>query len=204
MDLRLLATELVANAVRHTGVEDGSVEIELRIAPHTVHLTVIDDGPGFELPRRPIVERPRAPAAGACTSSTSARPAGAPSAPIATACGWSWPVAEITSEPLGPGTAVVAVTGEVTFSNVARLDREIDHVLTDATQPRRRPHRRDVHRLVRALDAADRVFAGARARGGTVALVLAQDEPPSIFRFRGVDRLLALYPSREAALAGLS
>ena len=36
-----------------------------------------------------------------------------------------------------------------------------------------------------------------------VALVLAEGEPPSIFRFRGVDRLLALYPSRDAALAGL-
>ena len=33
--------------------------------------------------------------------------------------------------------------------------------------------------------------------------MLADGEPPSIFRFRGVDRLLALYPSREAALAGL-
>ena len=30
--------------------------------------------------------------------------------------------------------------------------------------------------------------------------MLAQGEPPSIFRFRGVDRLLSLYPSREAAL----
>ena len=47
--------------------------------------------------------------------------------------------------------------------------------------------------------------ASARARdvGGTVALVLADDEPPSIFRFRGVDRLLSLYPSRAAALEAL-
>ena len=33
MDLRLLATELVANAVRHTGVEAGTVEVEVRVAP---------------------------------------------------------------------------------------------------------------------------------------------------------------------------
>ena len=36
-----------------------------------------------------------------------------------------------------------------------------------------------------------------------MALVLAQGEPPSIFRFRGVDRLLSLYPSQEAALESL-
>lgn len=53
-DVRLLATELVANAVRHTGVEHGTVAIELRIAPRTVHLSVYDDGPGFPLPERPI------------------------------------------------------------------------------------------------------------------------------------------------------
>ena len=47
--------------------------------------------------------------------------------------------------------------------------------------------------------------ASTRARdvGGTVALVLADGEPLSIFRFRGVDRLLSLYPSRAAALEGL-
>ena len=47
--------------------------------------------------------------------------------------------------------------------------------------------------------------ASARARdgGGGVALVLAQGEPPSIFRSRGVDRLLSLYAGRDAALDGL-
>ena len=112
-------------------------------------------------------------------------------------------MSEITTEPLGPDTAVVAVTGEITFSNVTALDRQIVVALADATN------------LV--VDLTDVTFidssglstlltASARARehGGTVALVLAQDEPPSIFRFRGVDRLLALYPSREAALAALS
>ena len=112
-------------------------------------------------------------------------------------------MAEITTEPLGPGTAVVAVTGEITFSNVAALDHQIVVALADATN------------LVVDLTAVPFIdssglstllTASARAREhhGTVALVVAQDQPPSIFRFRGVDRLLALYPSREAALAGLS
>ncbi|MDA0183081.1 STAS domain-containing protein [Solirubrobacter phytolaccae] len=112
-------------------------------------------------------------------------------------------MAEIITEPLGPGTAVVAVDGEVTFSNVAALDHQITVALAEATN------------LVVDLTAVTFIdssglstllTASARARegGGTVALVVAQDEPPSIFRFRGVDRLLALYPSREAALAALS
>ncbi len=44
----------VANAVRHTGVEGGTAAIELRIAPHSVHLSVYDDGPGFTPPDRSI------------------------------------------------------------------------------------------------------------------------------------------------------
>ena len=53
--MRLLATELVANAVRHTGVVAGTVEVELRVAGDRVHLSVLDDGPGFELPERPVI-----------------------------------------------------------------------------------------------------------------------------------------------------
>jgi serine phosphatase RsbU (regulator of sigma subunit)/anti-sigma regulatory factor (Ser/Thr protein kinase) len=59
-DLRLLATELVANAVLHTGLAQGSVEVQLRLADDLVHLSVLDDGPGFELPQRPI-EAPDGP-----------------------------------------------------------------------------------------------------------------------------------------------
>jgi anti-sigma regulatory factor (Ser/Thr protein kinase) len=54
-DLRLLATELVANAVRHTGVADGSLELRVRMTGDVVHLSVADDGPGFEVPERPMV-----------------------------------------------------------------------------------------------------------------------------------------------------
>jgi anti-sigma B factor antagonist len=101
-------------------------------------------------------------------------------------------------------TTVVPVTGEVTFSNVGDLDRTLEQAfqngarnlvidLTDVTFM-------DSSGLSALLTAS----ASARERGGAVALVLAQGDPPSIFRFRGVDRLLALYPSREDALAGLS
>ena len=54
-DLRLLATELVANAVRHTGVADGSLELRVRMTGDVVHLSVADDGPGFETPERPMI-----------------------------------------------------------------------------------------------------------------------------------------------------
>jgi len=112
------------------------------------------------------------------------------------------PETAYTSEPLGPGTTAVAVAGEVTFSNVVDFDRALAQALDESQN------------LV--IDLTDVTFidssglsslltASARARdaGGNVALVLADGEPPSIFRFRGVDRLLSLYPSRTAALEGL-
>ena len=99
---------------------------------------------------------------------------------------------------------IVAVTGEVTFSNVAELTRRLETALregarnlvvdlTDVTFI-------DSSGLSALLSASGK----AQERGGALALVLAEGEPPSIFRFRGVDRLLALYPSRDAALAGLA
>jgi anti-sigma B factor antagonist len=99
---------------------------------------------------------------------------------------------------------IVAVTGEVTFSNVTDLNRRLEtaldgdaqHLVVDLTEV----SFIDSSGLSALLTAS----AEARRRGGAVALVLAQGEPPSIFRFRGVDRLLSLYPSREAALASLA
>jgi anti-anti-sigma factor len=101
-------------------------------------------------------------------------------------------------------TTVVPVRGEVTFSNVRAFDRELDQAfaagarnlvvdLTDVT-------------FIDSSGLSSLLTASARARkhGGRVALVLAHGEPPSIFRFRGVDRLLALYASRDAALADLA
>jgi anti-anti-sigma factor len=105
--------------------------------------------------------------------------------------------------PPEPAT-IVPVQGEVTFSNVREFDTALDEAFGDGAR-----------NLV--IDLTEVTFidssglsslltASARARdlGGTVALVLAQGEPPSIFRFRGVDRLLALYPSRAAALESFS
>jgi anti-sigma B factor antagonist len=98
---------------------------------------------------------------------------------------------------------VVDVSGEVTFSNVAGLSRRLEQALTRAR-----------HLVVdlsdvtfidsSGLSALLTASATARAKGGGLALVIAQGQPPSIFRFRGVDRLLALYTSRDDALAGLS
>ena len=107
-----------------------------------------------------------------------------------------------TNDPLGPVTTAVAVAGEVTFSNVGDFDRALEEALE-------RGARNLVVDLTEVtfidssgLSALLTASARARDQGGAVALVLAEGEPPSIFRFRGVDRLLALYPSREDALEG--
>jgi anti-anti-sigma factor len=101
-------------------------------------------------------------------------------------------------------TAVVPVSGEVTFSNVRDFDRRLDQAFADGA----RNLIIDLSEVTfidsSGLSALLTASAHARERGGAVALVLAQGEPPSIFRFRGVDRLLALYPSREEALSALS
>jgi anti-anti-sigma factor len=98
---------------------------------------------------------------------------------------------------------IVDLEGEITFSNVAGLTRRLEDALTRAASV--------VVDLTAVtfidssgLSALLTASAAARSQGGTVALVLAQGRPPSIFRFRGVDRLLALYSSREDALAGLA
>ena len=125
-DLRLLATELVANAVRHTGVAGGTVEVELRVDRRPRAPERARRRPGLRAAGATGQRARRARAAGACTSSTAARCAGGASAESATACGWNWsvsmpPETAYTAEPLGPGTTAVAVAGEVTFSNVVRL-----------------------------------------------------------------------------------
>jgi anti-sigma B factor antagonist len=113
------------------------------------------------------------------------------------------PETAYTAEPLGPGTTAVAVAGEVTFSNVLDFDRALGQALDEGA-------RNLVIDLtgVTFIDSSglsSLLTASARARdqGGVVALVLAHGEPPSIFRFRGVDRLLSLYPSRADALEAL-
>lgn len=53
-DLLLLLTELVTNAVRHSGTEDGAaIEIEMREKRDCVRVVVTDKGTGFDRPDRP-------------------------------------------------------------------------------------------------------------------------------------------------------
>jgi anti-anti-sigma factor len=98
---------------------------------------------------------------------------------------------------------IVPVEGEVTFSNVARLSRRLDAALGEGA----RMLVVDLSAVTfidsSGLSALLTASARARERGGAVALVLGEGEPPSIFRFRGVERLLALYPSRDAALGAI-
>src|SRR5689334_4343682 len=140
--------------------------------------------------------RRTARAAGGCISSTAARCAGGASGASATACGWSWTVAE--------DATVVGVRGEITFSNVSDFDRRLEA----AFEAGARSLVVDLTEVTfidsSGLSALLTASARARERGGAVALVLAQGEPPSIFRFRGVDRLLSLYTSREDATHALS
>jgi anti-anti-sigma factor len=97
---------------------------------------------------------------------------------------------------------IVPVEGEVTFSNVERLTRRLDAALGEA--PNLVVDLADVTFIDSSgLSALLTASARARERGGVVALVLGEGEPPSIFRFRGVERLLALYPSRDAALGAI-
>ena len=94
---------------------------------------------------------------------------------------------------------IVEVTGEVTFSNVTDLGRGLEAALEQA-----RVVVVDLACVTfidsSGLSALLTASAQARERGGSLALVLGDGEPPSIFRFRGVDRLLALYPSRDDVL----
>ncbi len=110
---------------------------------------------------------------------------------------------DCTTETLDTDTALVAVSGEVTFSNVGLLNRTLEAALTGGA-------RRLVVDLAAVafidssgLSALLTASAEARRAGGAVALVIADGEPPSIFRFRGVDRLLALYTTRDEAVAAL-
>jgi anti-sigma regulatory factor (Ser/Thr protein kinase) len=52
-DLLLLLTEVVTNAVRHSGAAAGSpIDIEIRENEDCVHVAVTDPGDGFERPQR--------------------------------------------------------------------------------------------------------------------------------------------------------
>jgi anti-anti-sigma factor len=108
----------------------------------------------------------------------------------------------VQSDAVDAQTTVVAIAGEITFSNVNGLGRE----LADALRAGARNLVIDLSEVAfidsSGLSTLLTASAQARERGGAVALVHGA-EPPSIFRFRGVERLLSLYDSRDDALAGL-
>ena len=104
-------------------------------------------------------------------------------------------------EPLGDST-LIAVSGEVTFANAPVLTRSLDAALASGAG-----------RVV--VDISDVPFMDssgisallsaslqASREGRALAVVHAGEEPPGIFRFKGVERLLQLYPDRAAAAAG--
>jgi anti-sigma B factor antagonist len=108
----------------------------------------------------------------------------------------------VHAEPVDGETVVVAIGGEITFSNVNGLGRQLAEALQGGAR-----------NLVIDLTAVEFIDSSglsalltassqARERGGAVALVHGE-RPPSIFRFHGVERLLSLHRSRDEALAGL-
>jgi anti-sigma regulatory factor (Ser/Thr protein kinase) len=53
-DVRLLITELVANSVRHAGLDEhDQIEVTLDIRESVLRGEVVDPGPGFTVPARP-------------------------------------------------------------------------------------------------------------------------------------------------------
>jgi anti-anti-sigma factor len=109
----------------------------------------------------------------------------------------------VRADALDGQTTVVEIAGEITFSNVNGLGRK----LAGALQAGARNLVIDLTDVAfidsSGLSALLTASARARERGGAVALVHGP-RPPAIFRFGGVERLLSLYDSRDAALAGLS
>jgi anti-anti-sigma factor len=104
----------------------------------------------------------------------------------------------VRADELDERTTLVEVSGEVTFSNVSELTGALGTAARNLVVDLSGVAFIDSSGLSALLSAS----AQARERGGALALVHGA-RPPSIFRFRGVERLLSLYDSREAALAAL-
>ncbi len=47
-DVTLIISELVSNSVRHTGVDDGVVRVDVQVDERVIRLEVNDPGPGFD------------------------------------------------------------------------------------------------------------------------------------------------------------
>jgi anti-anti-sigma factor len=105
-------------------------------------------------------------------------------------------------QPLGTSATLVAVRGEVTFANADALTRALDAALATG-RPRLVVDISEVPFMDSSgISALLSASLQAGREGRTVAVVHAGEEPPGIFRFKGVERLLQLYPSRDAAADG--
>ena len=106
------------------------------------------------------------------------------------------------AQAFGEDAVLVAVSGELTFANVG----ELRAVLSGALNGDRSRLVVDITEVEfldsSAMSALLTTSVEAGRDGHSVAVVHAGDEPPSIFRFKGVERLLRLYPSRAAAVHG--
>jgi anti-sigma B factor antagonist len=106
----------------------------------------------------------------------------------------------VASERPDDQTTLVAVSGEVTFSNAAQLRRALDAALADSDRLVV-----DLTEVVfidsSGLSTLLRASIDARERGGRMRVVRTPDQMQSVFKFKGVERLLDLVPSRELALA---
>ena len=109
----------------------------------------------------------------------------------------------VRADALDERTTLVEIAGEVTFSNVNGLGRELTGALGEGTRNLVVDLTQVAFIDSSGLSALLTASNQARERGGELALVHGAS-PPSIFRFRGVERLLSLYASREAAIAALS
>ena len=103
--------------------------------------------------------------------------------------------------PLGDDATLVAVRGEVTFANADALTRTLGAGLAEG----RERLVVDISEVPFMDSSGISALLGASVQAGregrSVAVVHAGEEPPGIFRFKGVERLLRLFPSREAAVA---
>lgn len=109
--------------------------------------------------------------------------------------------AVITTEPAAAGAVIVSLGGEITFANSERLARDL-HAALDTGATRLVV---DLSRVAfmdsAGLAALLRAAATARRTDATVALVHDPSGPPGILRFKGVEQLMRMFDSREAALA---
>jgi anti-sigma B factor antagonist len=105
-------------------------------------------------------------------------------------------------QPFGEDAVLIAVSGELTFTNAEELRTAMATGLA-GERTRLVVDISDVEFMdSSAMSALLRTSVDAGKEGRSVAVVHAGPEPPGIFRFKGVERLLRLYASRDAAVRG--